>query len=148
MRIISGHKLFEDFLDDISQEDIRQEVRIEQTDATNTLNVTINRIPKNSPQRKDPREMKRQMKRFKNLVVRMLENIPQIEIPGGAEFVLQPNPKHWNKMTAEQKLMKEFYDEETGLVIFAQDYQFTDETIPEISAFELTFNIKLKVRGS
>ena len=97
MRIISGHKLFEDFLDDISQEDIRQEVRIEQTVATNTLNVTINRIPKNSLQRKDPREMKRQMKRFKNLVVRMLENIPQIEIPGRVEFVLQPNPKHWNK---------------------------------------------------
>ena len=83
MQIISRHKIYEDFFDDISQEDIRQEVRIEQTSATNTLNVIVNRIPKNGIQRSDAKSMKRAMKRFKELVCKAIETIPQIEIPSG-----------------------------------------------------------------
>ena len=51
-------------------------------------------------------------------------------------------------MSSEQSKMTEFKDEATGLTIFAQPYQFSDEMMSEISAFTLTFDIKLKVKGS
>ena len=44
MKIISNHRLYEDFLDDLNQEDITSKVSVEETAFTNWLIVTITGI--------------------------------------------------------------------------------------------------------
>lgn len=46
MKIISNHRLYEDFLDDLNQEDITSKVSVEETAFTNWLIVTITGITK------------------------------------------------------------------------------------------------------
>ena len=74
MKIISNHRLYEDFLDDLNQEDITSKVGVNETAFTNWLIVTITGISKKTRSSKE--EFDKCIEKFDKMFLLMLDKMP------------------------------------------------------------------------
>ena len=74
MKIISNHRLYEDFLDDLNHEDITSKVSVDETAFTNWLIVTITSITKKT--RSSKVEFDKCIEKFNSMLILMLDKMP------------------------------------------------------------------------
>ena len=125
MRIVSNHRLYEDFLDDLGHEDLTSQVSVDDVAFTNWLIADINGISKQM--RRSKAEFDKRLNKFDAVLRRMLDMMPQIEIVAA--------PEYWPNMTAKKHGDKPYEE-------------YSADEIDGISNIQVRVKINLTVSGA